>query len=148
MAGIGLDAHIVSRVDLSLKKQVGKLAYWLSGFSQLGRQFPQFGVRSNGTVHKSGFTLASRVRNYGGNLEIARTACLLDDYFGLVSFEGEESFRYLKYLTAVLTNSLHKTEGVSVQKVREVEFTLQAQRRCSGAGGREDWRADCRLRWK
>ena len=92
MAGIGLDAHIVSRVDLSLKKQVGKLAYWLSGFSQLGSRFPQFGVRSNGTAHKSGFTLASRVRNYGGNLEIARTACLLDDYFELRLVRGREVF--------------------------------------------------------
>jgi diacylglycerol kinase family enzyme len=122
MAGVGLDAHIVLNVDLGLKKQVGKLAYWMSGFGQLGRQFPQFRVAVNGASHTSGFALASRVRNYGGDLEIAKTACLLDDHFELVSFEGEDSFRYLKYLTAVLTNTLHKTEGVSIQRVRQVEF--------------------------
>jgi diacylglycerol kinase family enzyme len=123
MAGVGLDAHIVLNVDLELKKQLGKLAYWIGGLGQLGRQFPQFNVRVNGSAFKSGFTLASRVRNYGGDLEIAKTASLLDDYFEMVAFEGEDSFRYLKYLTGVMANFLHKMEGVSIYRVRKVEFT-------------------------
>ncbi|MCW5981065.1 MAG: diacylglycerol kinase family lipid kinase [Bryobacteraceae bacterium] len=123
MAGIGLDAHIVLNVDLALKKQIGKLAYWIGGFGKLGQQFPQFGVRINGNVFQSGFALASRVRNYGGDLEIARTASLLENDFEIVSFEGEDSFRYLKYLTGAVGNFLHKLEGVSIHNVREVEFT-------------------------
>lgn len=123
MAGIGLDAHIVNRVDLGLKKQIGKLAYWIGGFGQLGQEFPQFAVRANGHAFQSGFALASRVRNYGGDLEIAKSANLLDDHFEVVAFAGKQSFRYLKYLTGVLVNSLHKMDGVSICRVREVEFT-------------------------
>jgi len=44
MAGIGLDAHIVVNVDLELKKKLGKLAYWIGGFAQLGQKFPEFQV--------------------------------------------------------------------------------------------------------
>jgi diacylglycerol kinase (ATP) len=127
MAGVGLDARIVVSVDPELKKRVGKLAYWIGGFGQLGRQVPEFLVTVNGDVLPSSFALASRVRNYGGDLEIAKSASLLEDYFELVSFQGEDSFRYLKYLTGVLANLLHKMQGVSIQRVRHVEFRPKDQ---------------------
>lgn len=123
MAGVGLDATVVANVDLELKKRIGRLAYWIGGFGQLGRHFPQFDVSGDGGSLRSSFTLASRVRNYGRDIRIARTACLLDDYLELVSFEGEDSFRYLKYLTGALADRLHKMEGVSIRKVRRVQFT-------------------------
>jgi diacylglycerol kinase family enzyme len=129
MAGVGLDAHIVATLDLELKRKFGKLAYWLSGLGQLGRQFPEFEVAAAGDILRSSFTLASRVRNYGGDLEIAKTACLLDDYFEVVSFEGEDSFRYLMYFTGVIANLLPEIKGVSIRKVHELEF--------SAPGGRE-----------
>jgi len=122
MAGVGLDAHVVVHVDLEWKKRLGKLAYWLGGFQQLGRRFPEFEVRLDGQTWCSSFTLVSRVRNYGGDLEIARTACLLDDCFELVAFSGQDSFRYLLYLTGVLANLLDKLPGVRIAKVRSVEF--------------------------
>ena len=123
MAGVGLDAQIVVSVDPELKKRLGRIAYWIGGLGQFGHQFPQFDVAGNGDSVRSSFTLASRVRNYGGDIKIARTACLLDDHFELVSFEGEDSFQYLKYLTGVLANRLHKMHGVSVRKARRVKFT-------------------------
>jgi len=76
----------------------------------------------NGEVLRSSFALASRVRNYGGDLEIAKTVNLLEDDFELVCFEGEDSFRYLKYLTGVLASLHDKMEGVSIQRVREARF--------------------------
>lgn len=123
MAGVGLDASIVVDVDPELKKRFGKIAYWIGGFGKLGRSFPQFEVAVDGERWRSSFTLASRVRNYGGDLEIAKTACLLDDYFEMVSFEGEDSFRYVMYLTGVLANLLDRMEGVTIRKTRELEFT-------------------------
>ncbi len=126
MAGVGLDAHIVVNVDLELKKKLGRLAYWIGGFGQLGQQFPQFEVTFEGTTIRSSFTLAARVRNYGGDLAIARNACLLDDYFEMVAFEGADSFRYLKYLTGVLANLLDTMDGVSIRKVREAVFRAAA----------------------
>jgi diacylglycerol kinase family enzyme len=126
MAGVGLDAHIVVSVDLELKKRLGKLAYWLGGLGQLGRQFPTFQVSVNGDTLASSFTLASRVRNYGGDLEIAKTVSLLDDHFEVVTFESPDSFRYLMYLTGVLANFLHKLEGVTVHRVERVDFGAPA----------------------
>jgi len=54
----------------------------------------------------------SRVRNYGGDLEIARQANLLTDEFAVVLFEGPSSVRYLKYFSGVLINALEGMSGV------------------------------------
>lgn len=114
MAGIGLDADIVYKLDPAMKNWFGKLAYWLAGFSQLGRRIPEFTVDVNGASHRASFALASRVRNYGGDLEIARSVSLLDEDLELVLFTGESSFSYLRYMFGVTTRRLDRMRGVTI----------------------------------
>ena len=73
----------------ALKARVGKLAYWVAGWSLLGRRLPQFQVdgATAGSAPCS-FALLSKVRNYGGDFEIARHVTLFDDHFEVVLFEG------------------------------------------------------------
>lgn len=114
MAGAGLDAHIVANLNLSLKRMLGKGAYWTAGFSSLLRRLEELEVR-NGTHHvRCSFALASRVRNYGGDLEIALGAGLLRKHFEVVMFEGSNPFRYLKYFAGVLAGATSKLSGVTV----------------------------------
>jgi len=122
MAGIGLDAMIVYNIDAKLKASFGKVAYWLSGFSQFGRPLPEFDVISNGHTSRCSFALASRVRNYGGDLSIARNASLFSDHFELVLFEGPNSIPYVKYLVGVITNCLPRMKGVSLLRTQSVEL--------------------------
>jgi len=122
MAGFGLDAGIVAAVHPGNKKRLGKIAYWLAGFSQVGRRLPQLLVRAEGRELRTGFALASRVRNYGGDLEIARTASLLSGEFELITFEGATTLPYLKYLYGVVTGRLARMRGVTVLKTRRAEF--------------------------
>jgi diacylglycerol kinase family enzyme len=71
-------------------------------------------------MHRCSFALISKVRNYGGDFEIARDTSLLDDRFEVVLFEGRNSWRYLKYLTAVALKRLRGTNGVTVLRARKV----------------------------
>ena len=48
MCGAGLDAHIVYNISATVKNALGKLSYWVGGFSQLGRRFPEFEVEAEG----------------------------------------------------------------------------------------------------
>jgi diacylglycerol kinase family enzyme len=122
MAGAGLDAMIVYNIDAQLKARVGKLAYWVGGFSQLGRPLPEFSVRANGHPSRCSFALASRVRNYGGDLWIARGASLFSDHFELVLFEGAHSLPYLKYMFGVVTGRLKGMQGVSIVKTDSIRL--------------------------
>jgi len=129
MAGAGLDAHIVYSLNYSLKRKLGKVAYWLAGFSQFGKKFPEFTARIDGKDYLSSFALISKVRNYGGDLEIAREVSLLDDEFEVVLFHGRESWRYVKYLAAVAIQRLQGVKGVTVLRTREVELSQAASDR-------------------
>jgi len=122
MAGAGLDAAVVNDVRPELKKRLGKLAYWLAGFSQIGRKLRMFEASSNNWTCRTGFALASRVRNYGGDLEIAQHVTLLDDDFEIVAFEGEDAVSYLKYLGGVIVGNLPAVPGVHMLRARSAAF--------------------------
>ena len=123
MAGAGLDAHIVYSLKASLKQRFGKAAYWLAGFSQFGRTLPEFTVRVDGREHVASFALISKVRNYGGDLEIAQEVSLLDDEFEVVLFHGSQAWRYVKYLAAVALRRHVGLKGITVLRAREVELS-------------------------
>ncbi len=120
MAGAGLDAEIVYHLNLDLKAMAGKLAYYFGGFSQVFRPLHEFEIRVDGQRYEASFALVSRVRNYGGDLEIARRASLLRDDFEIVLFRGTVSVRYLAYLLGVATGQAHRMDGCTFLRGRSV----------------------------
>lgn len=118
MAGVGLDAHIVHKVNPSLKSRTGKFAYWVAGFRQfLNRLDP---VPVDGEIY--GFVLASRVRNYGGDLELARTASLLKDEFEVVKFRGTNPLLYSVYMLGAVVRQHLRLPGISAEKRSVMDF--------------------------
>jgi diacylglycerol kinase (ATP) len=123
MAGAGLDALVVYNVSAGIKARIGKLAYWVAGGKVLGRRFPEMAVEADGHRYRCGFALLSKVRNYGGDFEIARHVSLFDDEFELVLFEGQSSIRFLKYFAGLAINRLHGMAGVINIRARQVTLT-------------------------
>ena len=121
MAGVGLDARIVYELDLDLKSRLGKLAYWHGGLRQFGRPVPRFRVAVNGADYCASFALITRVRNYGGDFEIARQVRLTDNDFEVVIFQNNQWQDYVRFFGAVMTNRLYNTEGVTITRTTRVE---------------------------
>jgi diacylglycerol kinase (ATP) len=81
----------------------------------------------DGVCMQSTFTLVSRVRNYGGDVEIARGASLLSDDLEIVTFETASVVRLAWLLaTGVLTRSLHRKHDVDVRRGKRVEARSDA----------------------
>ncbi len=129
MAGIGLDAHIVYNVSGSLKARTGKFAYWVAGSSVFGRALPQFDVMIDGDPRRCSFALLSRVRNYGGDFEIAQEVNLLHDRFEAVLFEGKSALGYAKYLFGMLVRRLKGMKGVTTCAALEAAVSCSADSR-------------------
>ena len=127
MAGIGLDAHIIYNLNLPLKARLGKVAYWVGGLSQFGRSLESFEVSIDGRRRTCTFALITKVRNYGGDFEIARAVSLLDEEFEVVLFEGN-SLRYAKYLIGMLAGRISGMAGVSVFRAREISIAAPERR--------------------
>ena len=123
MAGAGLDADIVYNLNTRMKEAFGKVAYWVGGFSKVGRRIPEFSVHANGREFRASFALLSRVRNYGGDLEIAPTISLLDDEFEMVLFEGESSLGFLKYMLGVVVHQQQSMRGITILRTRQASFS-------------------------
>lgn len=129
MAGIGLDAHIVYRVSGPLKAATGKFAYWVAGWSLLGRRLAEFHAEMNGVKRTCSFALVSKVRNYGGDFEIARDVSLFDDRFEVVLFEGRSTLPYVKYFGALMLNRLRGMRGVTVERAQCLRLLAPQDRR-------------------
>ena len=114
MAGIGLDAYIVRKVNPGLKARTGKFAYWVAGWSLLGHDLAEFCVDVAGHQRRCSFALLSKVKNYGGDFEVARSVSLPDDLLEAVLMEGRSSLRYVKYFTGMALNRLSGMKGVTV----------------------------------
>jgi diacylglycerol kinase (ATP) len=124
MAGLGLDAQVVYRVNAALKARVGKLAYWVAGWSLVGRRLPEFQVRlDDGSVASCGFALLTKVRNYGGDFEIARNVTLFDRDFEAVLFEGSSTARFVKYFAGMALGRLEGMRGISMLRTPGGVFT-------------------------
>jgi len=130
MAGIGLDAHIVRHVSSGLKARTGKFAYWVAGWSLLGRKLAQLDVEVDGRAcGRCSFALVTKVRNYGGDYEIAREVTLHDDGFEVVLFEGRSTVPYVKYFAGMALNRLSGMRGVTVLRGRHLKLQPAGERR-------------------
>ena len=77
----------------------------------------------NGQTHSASFALITRVRNYGGDFEIARRIRLTDNDFEVVIFQNHEWHDYLRFFGAVVTNRLYTTPGVTVYRSTEADLS-------------------------
>jgi YegS/Rv2252/BmrU family lipid kinase len=120
MAGIGLDAQIVYDLNLGLKAIAGKLAYYFGGFAQIAKPLTPFRTTVNGESFETTFALVTRVRNYGGDFELAREASLLSDRFEVVLFDVKHSYQYLPYLLGMMMGQVTRLPGVRILPARRI----------------------------
>ena len=123
MAGIGLDARVIYNLSAPLKTNLGKVAYWITAFSLVGRRLEEFSIKVGDRDYRCSFALVSKVRNYGGDLEIARDTSLFDDQFEVVLFEGQNAARYVKYFLGVVRNRLRGMKGVIILRAHELRIS-------------------------
>ncbi len=76
MCGVGMDAHIVNRTSLRLKKRIGKLAYILQGLRELAAGLPRrYRVEiDRSEVVEASSVIVAKSRFYGGEFQLAPQA--------------------------------------------------------------------------
>jgi len=107
MAGIGLDASVVKRVQPSLKKRIGKGAFWISGLSHLATWNPRpFTLEIDGQTYTATFAAIGKSAKYGGDLAITPGARLDQREFEICMIETTSRLRYLHLLSYAMRNGM------------------------------------------
>jgi diacylglycerol kinase family enzyme len=75
----------------------------------------------NDAEYEASFALITRVRNYGGDFEIARKVKLTHDDFEVVVFQNNEWHDYLRFFGGVLANRLDGIRGVAIARAAGIE---------------------------
>ena len=123
MAGIGLDASIVNRLNYGLKRRVGLLAYWFAGFNQLINWQPErFTLRVAGNDYPATFAAIGNAPGYGGGMQITPLARLDENCLDVCIFSTASRLQYLRYLVSCYSGRpTHKMSGVVYLKTSEVQ---------------------------
>ena len=125
MAGIGLDASIVRRVQPSLKKRIGKGAFWVSGLSHLATWNPQpFTLEIDGREYTATFAAIGKGARYGGDLAITPGARLDDPEFEVCIIETSSRFRYLRLLSYAMREGMPR-DNPSVRFVKTTRVSAR-----------------------
>lgn len=118
MAGIGLDASIVRRVQPSLKKRIGKGAFWVSGLSHLATWSPHpFTLEIDGREYTATFAAVGKGSRYGGDLAITPGARLDQPEFEVCIIDTVSRFRYLRLLSYAMREGMPR-DNPSVRFVK------------------------------
>lgn len=107
MAGIGLDASVVRRVQPSLKKRIGKGAFWISGLSHLATWNPKpFTLEIDDQKYTGTFAAIGKSARYGGDLAITPGARLDRREFEVCIIQTMSRLRYLHLLSYAMRDGM------------------------------------------
>jgi YegS/Rv2252/BmrU family lipid kinase len=131
MAGVGLDADMLSSVHPGLKRLSGEGAYWMAGLRQLTDWNPvPFTVETEDGPHRATFAVVANASSYGGGLRFAPDASMDDDLLDLCLFDSTQRHRFARYLAAAFSGSHLGMPGVSYVKARRAVDCRSASTAC------------------
>jgi YegS/Rv2252/BmrU family lipid kinase len=134
MAGVGLDASVVRRVDPRLKRRLGRTAFWLSGLGHLFHWRPDpFCLEVNGETYPATFAAIGKAPRYGGGLAITPHARLDQPEFELCIVDSTSRLRFLHLLAHAMRGGLPRNmAGAQLIRATRARATGQAPVQADG----------------
>jgi YegS/Rv2252/BmrU family lipid kinase len=127
MAGVGLDASVVSHVRPRLKRRVGEAAFWYAGLGHLAHWKPrEFTVEIEGEHLPATYAAIGKAPWYGGGLRITPRARLDAPEFEVCVIDSHSRLRFLRLLVHTMRR------GGAPLGTRGVTFRQAARLRCVG----------------
>ena len=136
LAGVGLDAQVVTETSRAFKRSFGPLSYLVSAAQIAARRPPLLRIDSANAVTETGsFVLVGNGRLYGGRFPFFKNAVLDDGLLDVVVFKQLGYLEIIKYLqNVVFTSSIHlpeveyfQTEKLRVTSDEEVPVEIDGE---------------------
>jgi len=123
MAGVGFDAHVVSNVDLALKRSTGKLAYVVETLAQaLHYGFPACKVTIDGKSFEARSVVVCNGKHYGGPFVAAPEASLTSPVLQVCLLKKGGWAHVLRYGLALTMGRLSKLPDVEIASGQSIRI--------------------------
>ncbi|MBI4442531.1 MAG: diacylglycerol kinase family lipid kinase [Acidobacteria bacterium] len=121
MAGIGLDALVISRLPHQWKRRLGMAGYFLEAVRQgLLGPLKAFVISSEGKRLSAAFACISKAQYYGP-LRMTPEANIFSETFYVYSFPPRSRFRYFLYGLALLAGQLKRFPEIGRFPARKIQ---------------------------
>lgn len=128
MLGAGFDASVVERLDLGLKRRIGRAAYVWQSLRELPRyDFPPIAVTLDGTARQATSAIVTKGRLYAGRYRIAPEARPMEPGFQVVLFRQAGPFAAALAGAALPLGLIPRLPGVSIQPARHITLAASAR---------------------
>jgi len=127
MLGAGFDAEVVARLDLGLKRRIGRAAYVWQSFRELGRYgFPPIAATLDGAAVPAASVIVTKGRLYAGRYCIAPAARPAEPGFQVVLFRCPGALQAALAGAALPIGLVPRVPGVEILPARRVAMAAAA----------------------
>jgi YegS/Rv2252/BmrU family lipid kinase len=127
MLGAGFDAAVVARLDLGLKRRLGRAAYVLESLRQMARyDFPPIAVTCDGAASVAASVIVTKGRLYAGRYRIAPDARPAEPGFQVVLFRRSGALQAALAGAALPLGLVPHLPGVEILPARAVRLDAAA----------------------
>jgi YegS/Rv2252/BmrU family lipid kinase len=123
MAGAGLGARAIDRVDWELKKRFGPLAYVWAGCQAMRPPHPQVAVEFDGTRHQAELVEVGAGRFFGGRFVLFPGAHLEDGQLGVTLLTQLTWLSLIRLGCRVVLRQLRTTSETVVRRTQQVKLS-------------------------
>jgi diacylglycerol kinase (ATP) len=114
-AGAGIDARVMGRMNLVMKRRLGRAGIFFTAASQFFQyEFPNLEVEIDGAAHEATYAVVCRARHYAGRWIIAPQARFGSDMFEVLLFAHRDRAKLFQLFVAMQQGrAAHVTEGLA-----------------------------------
>lgn len=129
MAGVGFDAEVVCRLDLRLKRYLGKLAYILTGVKVIlnYKPSPVEIITDSGEVFTGYSAIVAKSKFYGGRFSVTPDAGIEKEELDLCLFQKGRRRDIIRYVLGILTGYHLSFKDVLYKKVSGLKISSEGQ---------------------
>jgi YegS/Rv2252/BmrU family lipid kinase len=141
LAGTGIDARVMDKMNLTLKRWLGRSGIFFTAADQFARyEFPRLEVEIDGKKHDATFAVVSRAKHYAGEWIIAPDAKIGESTFDVVLFPHRDHAKLFRLFREMQRGDAgHLSEGlahivrgrdVSIRSLEDYNIEVQLDGDC------------------
>ena len=120
MAGAGFDARVLARLDVGLKRRLGKLAYALPLAREHLRKPELFEAEIDGCIHRCSWLIVAKASRYAGPFVLSRERTITTEAFHAVVVKATRRTALLGVALAIALGRAELHPEVAVMPCRRV----------------------------